>query len=99
MDVADFTEGLIDADIMDTGAEGGDLECSHSFPLCSVPVPCSTESILWVRLTIASVTGMITTRTLVIDPATLGEPADTIILQISGMASTVQPTGLGDDEE
>lgn len=84
------------ADII--GAEGGELDCSLSFPLCSVPVQPSTGYTPLARLTIRTATGTIITRTLGIDLATLGELDSTTILQISATVSILPPTGSeGDD--
>lgn len=82
MDV-DTTVVIVDMDVfVDSGAEGGDMDC---FPLCrsfSVPVLPSTGYTRLGRLTIVTATGRTITRTLVIDPGILSEQDSTITLQM-----------------
>lgn len=92
---ADTTVVIVGAD--SAGLEGGDMECSRSYPLCLVQVPHSTGYTRLARLTIVTGTGMIITKTLGIDLDTLGEPGSMITLQISAIVSTLQPTGSGDE--
>lgn len=95
------TDAIIGVD-MDVGiidAEGGDLTCFPSYPLCLVPVQPSTEYTRLGRLTIVTGTGTTITRTLGLDPSILSELENTTTLQISVTVSIPQPTGSeGDDE-
>lgn len=85
---------------MDTGViEGGDMECSRSFPLCSVPVQPSTGYTVLARLTIVTVTGMIITKTLALDPNILSDQDSTTTCQISVTVSTLPHIGSGGDDE
>lgn len=80
------------------GAEGGDVACFPSYPLCLVPVLPSTDYIRLGRLTIVTGTGTTITKTLGIDPSILGELENMTTLQISVTVSTVPLTGSeGDD--
>lgn len=94
------TDAIIGVD-MDVGiidAEGGDLVCFPSYPLCLVPVQPSTEFIRLGKLSIVTGTGTTITRTLGIDPSILGELENMTTLQISVTVSTLEPTGSeGDD--
>lgn len=85
------------ADII--GAEGGELACFPSYPLCSVSVQPSTDYTRLGRLTIVTGTGTTITRTLAIDPGILGELENTTTLQISVMVSTPPLTGSEGDVE
>lgn len=92
---ADIIDVDMDADITD--AEGGEVTCYQSLPLCLVPVQPSTDFIRLGRLTIVTGTGTTISRILAIDPGILGELENTTTLQISVTVSTPQPTGTEDD--